>query len=238
MRLDPHYPPVFVFYRGLAQFAQDRFAEAAKTFEEAVQLNPEMLLPRLFLASAYGNSNRLEDSATAIADYSASRIRQGGLPFVMVEVQDNTPSVPEKTRLIKGLLPLKIPYTYDAKDFVKQRLTGSEIDALLFGHRVHGRNPVSGLDYGMLIIARWHICNEFWRLGQWQRHGTRRQGSLVLHHITTERCALISEIPAGHEQWRMSILPIPVGSTRFPASGVMSALPSKAEQIAPQLECL
>ena len=196
LRLDPHYPPVFVFYRGLAQFAQDRFAEAAKTFEEAVRLNPEMLLPRLFLASAYGNSNRLEDSVTAIADYSASRIRQGGLPFVMIEVQDD-PNVLEKTRLIKGLLPLKIPYNYDAKDFVKQRLTGSEIDALLFGHRVHGRNPANGLDYGMLVSPDATSAMSFGYWGNGSGRARVDKDRLCFIKSTTEWCAMIFRNPGG-----------------------------------------
>ena len=47
-----------------------------------------MLWARLFLASAYGNSGRIKDAAAAIEEYSAARVRQGGLPFVMVELQD------------------------------------------------------------------------------------------------------------------------------------------------------
>ena len=42
MQFDPHYPAVFVFYKGLALFAQDRLSEAIKTFEDALQLNPDL----------------------------------------------------------------------------------------------------------------------------------------------------------------------------------------------------
>ena len=89
MRLDPHYPPIFLFYQGLAQFAQDRYPEAAKTFEEATRLNPDAPWVQLYLAAAYGKSARDKDAAAAVADYSATRVRQGGLPFVMIELQGN-----------------------------------------------------------------------------------------------------------------------------------------------------
>src|SRR5215216_6048347 len=101
MRLDPHYPPVFVFYQGLAQFAQDRFLEAAKIFEAAVRLNPGEPWVGLFLAAAYGKSGRVKDAATVIANYNAARVRQGGVPFVMVELEFPGPKPPETTRLIQ-----------------------------------------------------------------------------------------------------------------------------------------
>ena len=59
MRLDPRYPPVFLFYRGLAKFAQEQMPEAAKTFEEADRLNPDLPLLRLYLAATYGLSGRV-----------------------------------------------------------------------------------------------------------------------------------------------------------------------------------
>ena len=78
MRVEPHYPPIFLYYRGLAQFPQDRYPESVKTFEEAVRSNPDMLWARLFLAAAYGNAGRKEDAVIAIKEYSETRIRQGG----------------------------------------------------------------------------------------------------------------------------------------------------------------
>jgi adenylate cyclase len=87
MRLDPRYPPAFAFYRGLAQFAQDRLPDAAKSFEEAIQLNPDQLRARLFLAATYGKSGRAEDAAAAIDAFNAARVKQGGLTLVMVELQ-------------------------------------------------------------------------------------------------------------------------------------------------------
>src|SRR4029079_10403189 len=134
MRLDPHYPPGFAFYKGLAQFAQDRITEATKTFEEVNRISPDIPEVALYLAAAYGKSGRGEDAAATVAAYSATRVRQGGLPFVMIEVQMDAAQlwfkVPQKTRLVDGLRAAGLPYNYDAKVFHGQRLKASEIDAL------------------------------------------------------------------------------------------------------------
>ena len=157
MRLDPHYPPVFIFYRGLAQFAQDRLPEAIKTFEEAHRLNSDLPLLQLYQAASYGLSGRAEDAAAAVAAYSAARVRLGGLPFVMVELQGNKSQisfkVPERSRLIEGLRQANVPFDFDAKVFDGQRLTGNEIEALVFGHRLHGRNLDGGREHGAFISA-------------------------------------------------------------------------------------
>ena len=158
MRLEPHYPPVILFYRGLAQFAQERLPEAIKTFEEAERLNPDLPLLQLYLAAAYGQSGRTAEAAATVATYSAARVRQGGLPFVMRELTGDTVGllhkVPERSRLLNGLGVAKIPQDFNTKEFDDQRLTGSEIDALVFGHRLHGRNlDQDGLEHGAYVSA-------------------------------------------------------------------------------------
>ncbi len=157
MRLDPRYPPVFLFYRGLAQFAQERLPEAIKTFEEADQLNPNLPLLRLYLAATYGLSGRAEDAKRTVETYSAARVGQGGLPFVMGEVSLDAPGlffkVPEKSRLLKGLHQANVPNNFDSKVFDGQRLTGNEIDALVFGHRLHGRDLDGGWEHGAFVSA-------------------------------------------------------------------------------------
>ena len=100
MRLDPRHPPVFLFYRGLAKFAQDRLPEATKTFEEADRLNPDLPLLRLYLAATYGLSGRAEDAKATVAAYSAGRVRQGGLPFVMGELQSRSANLVQSSGAI------------------------------------------------------------------------------------------------------------------------------------------
>ena len=57
-RLDPHFPPLFVFYQGLAQFEQNRMEEAAVTLQEAVRLNPDDPWPFAYLAASYAYLGR------------------------------------------------------------------------------------------------------------------------------------------------------------------------------------
>ena len=157
MRLDPHYPPLFLFYQGLTYFAQDRFAEAAKTFEEVARLNPDAPWVGLYLAAAYGKGGRNKEAAASVADYSAARVRQGGVPFVMDELQSNESQVlykfPERSRLIEGLRPAAVPYDFNSNAFDAQRLSGAEMDALVFGHRFHGRTTETGEEYGAYVSA-------------------------------------------------------------------------------------
>ena len=61
--------------------------------------------------------------------------------------------VPEKSRLLKGLHQANVPNNFDSKVFDGQRLTGNEIDALVFGHRLHGRNLGGGWEHGAFVSA-------------------------------------------------------------------------------------
>jgi adenylate cyclase len=157
MLLDPRYPGVFVFYKGLAEFAQDRLPEAIRTFEEALQLNPDLPLLRLYLASAQALSGKLAEANAMVAAFNAARVRAGGLPFVMVLLRGNDQEIsfkaPERTRLLQGLRKIKIPYDFKDKTFDGQRLTGAEIDALVFGHRIHGWSEYGASEHGAFISA-------------------------------------------------------------------------------------
>ncbi len=205
MRLDPQYPPVFLFYQGLAQFAQERYPEAAKAFEEALRLNPNAPWAGLFLAAAYAKSDRTKDAEAAVAAYSAKRVQEGSVPFVMAEValtgggeapQDILP--PERGRLQQGLSLLSIPYNFDAAYFARQRLNGGEIEALLFGHRIHGRNRKTGRDYGMYISPDGATVTDF---GEWDIGGSStaqvKDDRVCFKQTTTEFCPMIFRNPGG-----------------------------------------
>jgi TolB-like protein/Flp pilus assembly protein TadD len=200
MRFDPRYPPTFAFYQGLAQFAQNRLPDAARAFEEAIRLNADHLWARLFLAATYGSIGRTEDAGAAIAAFGAARVRQGGLPFTMVELQGKNPGpiprLPEKSRLIQGLTKANVPYDFYAGAFAGRRLRGSEIETLLFGHRIHGRKA-SGDEHGMQISADGATAMMFG--GRFSSAGTTRleDDRLCIVESITEWCVAIFRNPGG-----------------------------------------
>jgi tetratricopeptide (TPR) repeat protein len=70
MRVDPHYPPVFDFYLGFAQFGLEQFEDAAASLEKATRSNPDDEIGFLFLGATYGYLGRKEEAAAAIAAYN------------------------------------------------------------------------------------------------------------------------------------------------------------------------
>jgi adenylate cyclase len=201
MRLDPRYPPVFLFYRGLAKFAQEQMPEAAKTFEEADRLNPDLPLLRLYLAATYGLSGRVQDAKGTVETYSAARVKQGGLPFVMKEltldVEGLWNKVPERSRLLKGLGVAKIPLDFGTTEFDGQKLTGGEIEALVFGHRLHGRDLGDGGEHGAFVSADGGSAMMYgnWSVGA----GSARveDGRLCFIWSSTTFCSVVLRNPGG-----------------------------------------
>jgi TolB-like protein/Tfp pilus assembly protein PilF len=153
MRLDPHYPPVFDFYRGLAQFEQNRMAEAAVTLEKAARRSPGDPRPLLYLAATYGYREREKEAAAIVAAFSSARVRQGSVPFVMAELKSSGPCFrpPSGSPLVRGLLRVGVPYNFDSGAFDDLVLSAGEVEKLLFGHRLHGRTLRSGLEHGVSV---------------------------------------------------------------------------------------
>ena len=203
MRLDPHFPAVFVFYKGLAQFAQDNYPEAAKVFEEALRLDADLPWLRLFLASTYNRIGRDKEAAALINDYNTARVKLGGLPFVMMEVQwddvggPQTLKPPEKNRLISGLRPSGIPYNFDDKSFAGLQLSGKEIDALFFSHRIHGRTLGTGLDHGMYVSADGASAMIFGDWGNGDGRAYVEKDRLCIARTSMTSCGLVFRNPGG-----------------------------------------
>jgi TolB-like protein/DNA-binding SARP family transcriptional activator/Tfp pilus assembly protein PilF len=155
MRLDPHYPPLFIFYQGLAQFGQGRLQEAAATLERAARLTPDDVQPALFLAAVYGKSGRRPDAQRAIGIVNAIRIRQGGIPLTLDELCYGYKSTPSANadRLIEGLRLAGLPKWFESGPFDAQQLDAHEVDGLIFGHRVHGRSLGSGEEHALSVSA-------------------------------------------------------------------------------------
>jgi TolB-like protein/class 3 adenylate cyclase/Flp pilus assembly protein TadD len=156
MRLDPHFPSLFDFYLGLAQFEQNRMEQAAITLEKAVRLNPDDPWPFLFLAASYSYLERKDEATETIAAFNSARVKAGGVPLVMSELTgryDLKSFAPrEGSPLLEGLLRLGIPNDFYAPTFDPLRLKAREVEALFFGHRLHGRTW-NGWEYGLSVAA-------------------------------------------------------------------------------------
>jgi adenylate cyclase len=83
MRLDPHYPHEYLLWLGLAQFALERYEEAAASLESATKLNPDDEYPFMALAACYGYLGRDQDAAAALARHNEIRIKHGGASLTL-----------------------------------------------------------------------------------------------------------------------------------------------------------
>ena len=111
MRIDPHYPPVFDFYLGFAQFNLEQFDDAVASLERGVQATPDDAFASLFLAATYGYLGRKQDAAAAIAAYNAIYAVRGSPPITarfawyLVGYTQRA----DRDRLFKGLLLAGVP---------------------------------------------------------------------------------------------------------------------------------
>jgi len=71
MRIDPHFPPIFLSFQGFAQFGLERFEDAAASLEKATKLNPDDSSGLLLLGATYGHLGRKQEAMSAIAAYDA-----------------------------------------------------------------------------------------------------------------------------------------------------------------------
>jgi hypothetical protein len=198
LQLDPHFPPLFIFYRGLAQFQQNRMEEAAATLKEAVRLNPDDTWPFAYLAASYAQLGRQKEGVDTIAALNAARVRQGGAPFVMGELMGSSPVYrpPPESPLIRGLLRLPIPHNFDSPTFDSLRLTGREVEALFFGHRVHGRMRLGGQEWGASVAVD-GTAVRFGLFGTGAGVAKVEGDRLCFVLSTTSRCGRILRNPGG-----------------------------------------
>jgi tetratricopeptide (TPR) repeat protein len=77
MRLDPHYPPGYLYWLGNSQFFMERFDEAAVSLEQLTKLNPDHEFGFLFLAATYGHLGREQEAESAIETFNELRAKAG-----------------------------------------------------------------------------------------------------------------------------------------------------------------
>ncbi len=150
MRLDPHYPPQFLYILGATQLMMNRLTEAAANLQHATRLNPDHEWSILVLAATYGYLGRKEDAKSAIAQYNDLKVRLGGIPLWITELKRRTRSFGLiNRRLFEGLRLAGAPESLPGSEFaMRNRLTADEVRPLLFGHRLRGRTPFTARELG------------------------------------------------------------------------------------------
>jgi Tfp pilus assembly protein PilF len=154
MRLDPHPPPVFLFYLGLTQFSLERLDDAAASLESATRLNPDDPYAFLALAATYGNLGREPEAEAALARCNELRVGSGDVPVTIATAPTLYFGGIDFHRLERGLRAAGVPASLADGEFaVRNRLNAEEVRALFFGHRLHGRTFWTGFEHAATISA-------------------------------------------------------------------------------------
>jgi adenylate cyclase len=155
LRLDPKWTTWRYVVGGLAEFSMGRYAEAAALLEK---LEPERGATSFWdfwgnynglrlLVSVYGHLERNADADTIKEKLKPLMADAGDVEFSGIHAVSEFPfrNFSDTERLLEGLRKAgvpELPNGVDAKS--KDRLTGGEIKALLFGHLIEGRERETG----------------------------------------------------------------------------------------------
>jgi TolB-like protein len=81
MRLDPHYPPDYLYFLGKAQFFMGRYADALESLEEVNRRNPDSDWAFFYLAATYGHLGREQEAKSAIKMFNERMTKAGASPI-------------------------------------------------------------------------------------------------------------------------------------------------------------
>ncbi len=143
LRLDPNNRAIPLQYIGRAHFAMGNFEQAVSFIERARDLNPKVTPHSAMLAAALAHLGRDEEARIALESYNEGWGYSPSVREVMYFWPFKDPVVAKRFAdgLVKaGLSPPPSGY-YVLSD--KERLTGNEIRALVFGRTVTGFDPWS-----------------------------------------------------------------------------------------------
>ncbi len=136
MRLDPHKLAPYLYLLGLARFSLEQMQEAAALIERALTLRPEAYIWRRTLTAVYVSLGRIKEAQALVAILASGDIGSGPLRTLMYRYPFKNLEVAE--RFADGLLKAGIAGERSGyyKVYAKNRLTGEEIRALVFGRKV------------------------------------------------------------------------------------------------------
>ncbi len=111
MRVDPHYPPIYLSFQGLAQFGLKQYQDAALSLEQATRLNPDDAAGLLLLVATYGYLGRTEEAKAVFAAHEALVHRRGRPPTTAIYAWGTWGygMRPEKDHLFEGLILGGVP---------------------------------------------------------------------------------------------------------------------------------
>ncbi len=77
MRLDPHYPPAYLVWLGLARLGMEKFEAAAESLATATGRNPDDDVGLILLTAVYGHLGRAAEAKSTIAKLNTLRAKRG-----------------------------------------------------------------------------------------------------------------------------------------------------------------
>jgi tetratricopeptide (TPR) repeat protein len=106
MRLDPHYPYLYLFWLGHALHSLERYDEAVVAYRRVISRNPDFLGGHMYLAAAYAQLGRMKEAKSEAVE--VLRIDPS------LSVQRVAPRLPYKdaaalARLVEGLRKAGLP---------------------------------------------------------------------------------------------------------------------------------
>ena len=194
------------YLAGLAAFGEGRFEDAAGLLEKIDLKSPEFWAKYYslqVLLSAYGHLGRTTELQTAKTNLEAVLTEVGEAHYDRLHAQDGFVFKNEAdiVRLLEGLAKAGIPELPPGVDPTsKDRLTGAEMQSLLFGHEVQGRRTAPELaEYrrttAMDGAATITIGSNTRQAKTWTQAGYLCVAYLDLKNLTS--CGVIFHNPAG-----------------------------------------
>jgi adenylate cyclase len=111
MRLDPHYPPDYLYLLGKAQFFMGRYGDALVTLEDVKRRNPGSDWTFFYLAATYGHLGREQEAKSAIKIFNERMAKAGSRLILSLQWIELWPFKEKKDveRLREGLRIAGIP---------------------------------------------------------------------------------------------------------------------------------